>query len=482
MSLSSLNLPVVAPVITLSLTGFVIVGVSLIWSKVSRHVFLLLSLLGLGLSFWFTTSLWNSNTIAFGGMVVADNYALFFNFIFLISAALSMLLSQGEHEQGHLLNAEYFALMLFATVGMVLMAAGSNLLVLFLGLETLSISLYVLAGIKRTEPKSLEAAFKYFLLGAFSSAFLLYGIAFIYGVTGSLSLRYISNFISSAPLASQPLLLLGGLLVVAGLGFKVVMFPFHMWAPDVYEGAATPVTAFMATGSKAAAFAALLRVLHSLFDGASTDWMVILSVLAVLTMFVGNLAAIAQANVKRMLAYSSVAHAGYVLIGLIAWSDAGTAGVLFYLLVYMFMTVGAFAVLSFLSSRQSEFVMLDDFRGLAFRKPAVALAMAVFMFSLAGLPPTAGFVGKFYLFSAAVKAGHTPLVVFAVVNSVISLYYYLGVVVMMFMRKTLRTLSIPPTVPLIACALLVAVLASCALGLFPSYLMDTIEHFAVHLL
>jgi len=471
------DLSVAAPLISLALAGLVVLALSLASSRIARTGLLGIALAGLAACLLFCAQLWDSNLVAFGGMLDGSNYSLAFNGIFVLGAALSILLAMGEHEGSYLLYGEYLAVTLFATAGMSLMASSGNLVVIFIGLETLSISLYVLAGMKRTEAGSLEAAFKYFLLGAFASAFLLYGIAFVYGATGSLSLSEIAPRLTSGELAVAPLLIVGVMLVVVGLGFKIAMFPFHMWAPDVYQGAPTPIAAFMSTGSKAAGFAVLLRVLASATGGTAPDWGQILSILAILTMFIGNIAAISQKNLKRMLAYSSIAHAGYVLVGVVAWNATGTASVLFYLLAYTLMNVGAFGVVSFMSGRERECVEIEQFNGLAFERPAAAIAMAVFMLSLAGLPPTSGFVGKFYLFSAAVKAGHIPLVIFAVINSMISLYYYLGVVVVMFMKKSETRPAAVPASAAIAASLIIAAAGTLALGLFPSYLMDTFAHF-----
>lgn len=470
-----LNLITISPAIAITLTGFLLILATLIVPKMSRVFGLTLAIAGLTVAAWLTFRLWNVNSIAFGGLVVADNFALTFTFIFLIGAGLSLLASFNEHEAGYLLYPEFFAVTMFATLGMLLMAASTHLLIIFLGLETLSISLYVLVAIKRREPASLEAAFKYFLLGAFASAFLLYGIALLYGVSGSFDLQEIATVVHDPLKRGNPLVILGGIFLMIGLGFKVAMFPFHMWAPDVYQGAPTPVAAFMSTCSKAAGFAAMLRVLFSVSNGAASDWVTVLWVVAVLSMFIGNLSAIAQKNVKRMLAFSSIAHAGYILIGVVSWSAMGSASVIFYLLSYTFMNVGAFSVISYLSTDEREFVDLKDFRGLAYRKPMIAFVMAVFMFSLAGLPPTAGFVGKFYLFAAAVKAGHIPLVVIGVINSMIALYYYLGVVVAMFMREPETAETAPRNLPVALASLLIAVAATFALGLFPSYWIDSFE-------
>jgi NADH-quinone oxidoreductase subunit N len=474
-SMTLTNLFTVSPAIVLTLTGFLMIVMGLLFHKRFRASYVSVAMVGLAVAFIFTLKLWNSNSTAFGGMVAADNFALVFNGIFFIGAALSLLLSYNEYEGGYLLYPEFFAIVFFATVGMVLMAAGTHLLTIFLGLETLSISLYILVGFKRTESRSLEAAFKYFLLGAFASGFLLYGIALIYGTTGSFDLREIAGFAATNSLLENPLMILGGLLVVVGFGFKVAMVPFHMWAPDVYQGAPTPITAFMSTGSKAAGFAAMLRFLLATTDGTVTDWIKIFWVLAILTMFVGNIAAILQSNIKRMLAYSSIAHAGYILVGIVAWNQVGASSVIFYLLAYTFMNIGAFGVISLLSTKENEYLELNDFKGLGFQRPVVAIVMSVFMFSLAGIPPTAGFVSKFYLFSAAVKAGHVPLVIIGVINSMISLYYYLGVVVMMFMKEGGRQWRPVALLSTVSLSLLIAIIGTLGLGLFPSWWMETFQ-------
>jgi len=465
-----------SPAIALGVTGFVVVALGLFLKNASRYVFLAVSLLGLIISAGLAVNIWDQNLTGFSKMILADNFALVFYLLFIVSAILSMLLAMGSHEQQYMLFPEYFSVTLFATVGMGLMAASSNLLIIFLGLETLSISLYVLAAMKRTNEASLESAFKYFLLGAFSSSFLLYGIALVYGASGGFDLSNIAQVLSAGATGGEhKLLLIGGLLIVIGLGFKVALFPFHMWAPDVYQGAPTPITAFMSTGSKAAGFAAMLRILFTVTDGAAQDWNGILSVLAVSTMFVGNISALRQQNIKRMLAYSSIAHAGYILVGIVAWNETGAAGVIFYLLAYTFMNIGAFGALSFLSSEKRDIVARSDIQGLASSRPITAFLIATFMFALAGLPPTAGFMGKFYLFSAAVKAGHVWLVILGVINSMISLYYYLGIVISMYMRSSDKTETYARPNIAIAISLALAVTASLGLGLFPSFLMNTFE-------
>ncbi len=476
------DLFVISPEIALASAGFVAVILGLLSSRVSRHVVLAVALAGLASCLMFAWQLWDSNTAAFGSMIKSDNFALAFLVIFVVGAALSIMLAFNHREESYLLYPEFVAIALFATIGMILMAASSNLLVLFLGLETLSISLYVLAGINRTDEHSLESAFKYFLLGAFASAFLLYGIALIFGATGSLDLGALLKSGTGFRTENAPLLFIGSLLVVVGLGFKVAMFPFHMWAPDVYQGAPAPIAAFMSTGSKAAGFAAMLRVMFALTDAATSQLLQVFWVLAVLTMFFGNITAIAQKNVKRMLAYSSIAHAGYILVGIVAWNQVGLSSVLFYLLSYTFMNIGAFGIIAYLGSKDKEFCDFSDFKGLGHERPWLAIAMALFMFSLAGLPPTSGFLGKFYLFSAAVKAGHIPLVIIGVINSMISLYYYLGVVVVMFMKESDGTSRPKLKAPVVAVSLAAAAIGVLGIGFFPSRLMATLETLISHVL
>jgi len=297
----------------------------------------------------------------------------------------------------------------------------------------MSLALYIMVGFRRTQLESNEAALKYFLLGAFASGFLLYGIALVYAATGSTDLQRIATVIAGSPLLGSPLLLIGSLLVLTGFAFKVAVVPFHMWTPDAYEGAPTSVTAFMSAGAKAAGFAALLRVLMRALGDVEADWTAILTGVAVLTMTVGNVSALLQSNVKRMLAFSSIAHAGYVLVAVVAGGEAGAAAALFYLTVYAVMNLGAFGVLTLLGRGQEERVQVADFAGLGFRQPLLGLAMTFFMLSLGGIPPTAGFMGKVYLFGAALDQGLVTLVVIGMLNSVISVFYYLRVTVAMYM-------------------------------------------------
>lgn len=388
---------------------------------------------------------WGERVSGFSGMVASDSFALFFDGLLLIIGILVTLLTLRYNEERGIARGEFYPLMLFSISGMMLMGHATNLLTVFVAVETLSIPLYILCGIARPNLKSEESSLKYFLLGAFASGFLVYGIALIYGATGSLSLTGIAETITKSKdtandLATSGLLLGGTALVLVGLGFKVAAAPFHMWTPDVYDGAPTTVTAFMATATKAAAFAAVLRVFVLGLAPIGAVWMPIIAVLAALTMLVGNIVALAQTDLKRMLAYSSIAHAGYVLVGVAASgapvgrADAIT-GVVFYLATYAMTTLAAFAVMTIMSNTSGEDQSINSYAGLFRRKPAYALVMTLAMFSLTGIPPTAGFVGKYFLFRAAVASDLTWLAVLGMLTSVVSAAFYLRIIMTMFMRE-----------------------------------------------
>jgi NADH-quinone oxidoreductase subunit N len=373
---------------------------------------------------------------------------------------------------------EFYSLVVFATLGMVILAAATDLVTIFLGVETMSIAVYVLTGSWRHQPKSAEGAMKYFMVGAFATSVLLYGMALIYGAAGSTALADIAR---QAPhIGAAPLFILGMLMVLIALGFKIAAVPFHMWAPDAYEGAPTPVTAFMAAAVKAAGFATLIRLVSTAFARneiafGSAGWATLLSVVAVLTMTLGNLGALRQDNVKRMLAYSSIAHAGYLLIGVVAIAVVGADArgpLIYYLVAYTFTTIGAFGVVAWIGGKRDEKLMIDDWAGLASRHPGAALAMTIFMLSLGGIPPTAGFFGKFYVFRAALaKPTMIWLVVIAVMNSVVSVYYYLRVVTAMYFREPGKEVQ-PLRGASITAALAIAAIGTLALGLLPSWLVD----------
>jgi len=379
---------------------------------------------------------------AFSGLVIIDDYGCFWKLLLCFVTGLTVLLSYSYLKEEHLHIGEYYGFVLLALAGMMVMVAAADLLTIYLGTELMSLSLYVMAGLKRTEPRSLEASAKYFVLGAFSSGILLYGISLLYGATGSTRLPAIASAIGSHSL-DNPLLLISTILIAAGFGFKLAVVPFHMWTPDVYQGAPTSVTAFMAVASKAASFGAFLRVFIEGLGGLKADWSAIFLLLCIATLVLGNIVALVQTNIKRMLAYSSIAHAGYALIGVVAagWSTDsvgslnGVASVLLYISFYAFMTFGAFAVVAMLRKGGIEGEEIEDFTGLAKRHPLAAFLMLVFMVSLAGIPPTAGFIGKFYVFMSAVEAGLPWLAVIALVFAVVSAYYYLRLVMVMYMRE-----------------------------------------------
>jgi NADH-quinone oxidoreductase subunit N len=392
----------------------------------------LLLLLLAGAATWFARDL---RYRAFSGMFLQDGFTVFFTLLFVAIALAAVLLSWDYAKRTRTNHGEFYALLLFATAGMIVMAASADLITVFLGLELMSLALYVLVGFRRGRLESNEAALKYFLLGAFASGFFLYGIALLYGATGTTNLNQMGAFLADTPQLGNPMLLVGALLLLVGFAFKIAAVPFHMWTPDAYEGAPTTVTAFMSAGAKAAGFAALLRVLLRAFPELHVDWAPLLTVVAVLSMTVGNVTALLQNNVKRMLAYSSIAHAGYLLVAVVAGGREAAAASLFYLAVYSIMNLGAFGVLSLLGKGREERTLVADLAGAGFRSPLLGLAMTAFMLSLGGIPPTAGFVAKLYVFSVAVEAGHVPLVIVAVLNSVVAIFYYLRVVVALYMNE-----------------------------------------------
>jgi NADH-quinone oxidoreductase subunit N len=457
---------VLGPMLIVTSAGFACLLLDLVESGRGKRDLATVGVLGLGGALLSSALMWGGAPTAFQQMVVVDDFALFFNAIFCVSTALVLLLSVDYLRRQGAEAGEYYVLVLFAALGMMLMASALDLLVVFLGLELMSLSLYVLAGFFRTRATGNEAAMKYFLLGAFASGFFLYGIALLYGATGTTNLARLGASLAGPGAAIQPLVLVGLALLLVGFGFKTSAVPFHQWAPDVYEGAPTAVAALIATGSKAAAFAALLRVLVAMRP-LQPEWGLIVWLIAALTMTVGNVVALAQRNLKRMLAYSSVAHVGYMLVGVAAGHDLGSAAVLYYLLVYSFATVGAFGVILVLERNGAEAVDLEGYGGLAARHPVLALVLTVCLLSLIGLPPTAGFVGKFYLFGAAIRGGFVGLAVIAVLNSVAAAYYYLRLIVYMYMREPEGPGLRVALTPAAGLALAITVWATMHLGLFP---------------
>lgn len=416
---------------------------------------------------------WGAHVESFNGSVVLDNFATFFKIIFLISAGLAILISDQYMVREECNHGELYPLILFTVVGMMLMASGTDLMTIFLGLEVMSVSLYVLAGFNRANRKSNEAGLKYFLLGAFSTGFLLYGMALTYGATGTTRIATIAAQVGQMGLPSANIMLLSGmLLMITGFAFKVAAAPFHMWTPDVYEGAPTPMTAFMSAGPKAAGFAAALRILLVAFPTMVADWSQLFWVLAVLTMTVGNITALRQDNIKRMLAYSSIAHAGYCLVGFASGNPTGTAGILFYMLSYTFMNIGAFAIIILVGKKGESNGNVSDFTGFGFKHPVLAVAMSVFLFSLAGMPPTAGFIGKFYLFSGAIQQGYVWLAIIGVLNSAASVYYYLRVMVYMYMKDPTEEFDWMQVSAPIALSLIISVSGTLIPGVVPSIILQ----------
>ncbi len=430
------------------------------------------SLIGAGLALFFTFRLWNSEIDIFNGLYTIDNFGLFFKALVLVISFLVTLLSIRYVEREEMIRGEYYALMLFGILGMMIMVSSNHFITIFIGLEVMSIAIYVLCGLLIGNPRSAEASLKYFLLGAFATAFLLYGIALIYGTTGILDVREIARYVTSGTFLITPAFMAGMALLIVGFGFKTASVPFHMWTPDVYEGAPTSITAYMATGVKAAAFGAFLRVFYTALYPFLTEWSGMLWIIAVLTMTLGNITALMQNDIKRMLAYSSIAHAGYILIAFTIGDRIFSASILYYLLVYTFMNIGAFAVVILLGRKEAPNTGIESYAGLATRHPMIALAMTVFLLSLAGIPPLAGFMGKFYVLSDAVKAGYYWLAVIGVLNSVVAVYYYLRVIMHMYFKEPEGEIGRPDASPAYAVVIAVSIWALIHMGVFPrSFLM-----------
>jgi NADH-quinone oxidoreductase subunit N len=464
-------------------TALLVLFADLVLPEENKRVLCGLSLIGIALSLFSVFAMGPATVSGFSGAVVHDGLGAFFEIVILSACALTLLMATGYSEWEGTHKGEFYSLLLLSTSGMMFMAKGTDLMTVFLGLETLSIPIYALVGFHRRRMSSIEGALKYFLLGAFASGFLLYGIALIYAAAGTTKIPALASLLYDARLASDPLFLAGMGLLLVGLGFKVSLVPFHMWTPDAYEGAPTVITAFMSAAVKAAAFASLIRVLLLTFGGLPPMMGKVLWVLAVLTMTVGNLSALLQDNVKRMLAYSSIAHAGYVLVGLVAGDVLGGQASLFYLFVYAFMNIGAFGVVMLVARKEDEGYDIKNLAGIGFKYPALAGLLTLFLVSLGGIPPTAGFVGKFYLFSAAVKNGYIGLAVIGVLNSAASIYYYLRLVVYMYMIPAEGEVPAPRP-PRIAFSL--ALFASAAvvliLGIVPRSALEFAERSVLSLL
>ncbi|PLX92446.1 MAG: NADH-quinone oxidoreductase subunit N [Desulfuromonas sp.] len=472
-AMANVNLQAIMPSLVLSCFGMVLLLVSVFLERGRTAPVAWLSIIGLIITGLVSIGAWNQPQAGFAGSVVLDNFATFFNITCLIAAGLTILMSDSYlHREGYPVG-EYYPLILFTTAGAMWMASGTDLMTIFLGLEVLSVSLYVLAGFFRGQIRSNEAGLKYFFLGAFSTGFMLYGVALLYGVSGTTKVAGIAQAIAALPdAATNPMVIAGATLLSVGFLFKIGAAPFHMWTPDVYQGAPTPITAFMSAGPKAAAFAAFMRVTYISLDSLQTDMSALFWLLAVLTMTIGNFVAISQRDIKRMLAYSSISHAGYALVGMVAWNEIGFSGILFYMLVYTFMNIGAFAVLVLLGKKGEDNLTLDGVAGFGFKRPFLGVALCIFLFSLMGLPPTAGFTGKFFIFAGAIKAGYIWLAVIGVLNSAVSLYYYLRVMVYMYFRDPVEDYSWVKLEMATVVSILIAIAGVLILGVIPGPVME----------
>ncbi len=466
----------------ISLAGLALLLVLLDLFIERKWILTVVGVVGLAVPLGFAIALWGRQETGFNGMLVVDEFSLFFKFLFIGIALLLFLFSVDYVSKLRRFQGEYYALILLSMVGMMLMAAGRELISLYIALELASISLYALVCFLK-DTKSSEAGLKYLILGAIASAILLYGLAMVFGLTGTTHLAQIANMLPAGQIWDNPALLLGIVLMVAGFGFKIASVPFQMWVPDVYEGAPTPITAYLSVASKAAGFAIILRVFLTAFGVTSpldmADWAMIFAVLSAITMTVGNVVAIVQTNIKRMLGYSSIAHAGYILVGLAALGMAagadslGRSGVLFFLAGYTLANLGAFIVIIAISNKIDS-DMINDYSGMVRRSPWLAAVLALCLISLIGIPPTAGFMAKVYIFNSAVQNGLTWLVVVAVINSAISAYYYLRVVKLMFMGEPTSLESVPSSVPL-RVTLAVTGLGVLFIGVYPYVLLHLAE-------
>ncbi|HKP46888.1 MAG TPA: NADH-quinone oxidoreductase subunit N [Pyrinomonadaceae bacterium] len=501
LSQPDVNLTLILPEVIVCVIGVLVMVIDAFARPAQRWVTGALSLVGLlasaGAAIWLWLA-WTGVRQAFNGMIVLDELRLGFTLVFVVVAVLTILISMVWVENERLPAGEFHSLLMFATAGMMFMASAGDLVMVFLGLEILSIATYVMCGFRRTDVRSNESSMKYFILGSFSSAFLLYGIALTYGATstaaGLAGTTNIAEIARRIPTAQYPALLFAGAaMMLVGFGFKIATAPFHVWTPDVYEGAPTPVTAFMAAGPKAAGFASFVRVFVFAFPFVAVAgsvsghihaaWLNALVALAMITMTLGNVVAIAQSNVKRMLAYSSIAHAGYALVGFIAAGAAADAAqrnaaisaVVFYLLTYAVMNLGAFAVVQLISRAGDRRTEVEDYNGIGFKAPWLAFALSLFLLSLLGMPLTAGFIGKVMVFRAALDQGYYMLVVIGVLNTAVSAYYYLRLIIVMFFRDRTTAWDAPRVPASMGLALVLTILSVFYLGLFPGRVINALQ-------
>ncbi len=471
-SISQLDIHVgaILPEITLAVFALIVVIADLFPKQFGNKQLAALSIFGLAAAEFMNILLWWQPETTFFGMITIDAFAIVFKSIALLATAVVILMSLSYVEAQRIKHGEYYSLILFATIGMMFLISGTDMVVLFIGLETIALSSYLLAGFNLERYESTESAMKYFVLGAFSTGFLLYGIVLLYGVTGSTNFMEIKQYFTSVETIPLPLWLGIGLLTI-GLAFKIGAVPFHFWVPDVYEGAPTPITAFFSIGPKVASFAIFLRIVVDTLSSVHEQWTMLFWVLAAITMTIGNITAVFQTNIKRMLAYSSISQAGYLLVAVVAGNELGYASIMFYLFVYIFMNLGAFTVVLLLNHKDKEYLQIKEYGGLAKSSPFLAFTMAIFMLSLAGIPPTAGFIGKFYIFSAAVKSGFIWLAIIGVINSLISVYYYMRITIMMYMKEA--TIEIAPHPgPVMVSVLILSVWGSLFFGFFPGSILE----------
>jgi NADH-quinone oxidoreductase subunit N len=468
---ASINIYAILPVIVLSLFGIAVMVLEPFVSEAKKSSLAWLAFAGTIAAMFSLVPMAANRGQWYSNLWIVDDYAVFLNFVFLVIAAITILTAADYLRRERMNHPEFYALLLFATAGMLMMATSNELVMVFIGLEILSIATYIMAGFRRTDLKSNESALKYFLLGSFSSAFFLYGVALIFGATGSTNLIGIAAALRTSDVQLSLVELSAALMLIA-LCFKVAVAPFHIWTPDVYEGAPTPVTGFMSVGPKAAGFAVLFRVFLTAFPSIQSRWASAIWLIAALTMILGNIIAVVQPNIKRMLAYSSIAHAGYIAVAFAAVSRRGVSAALFYVLAYSLMNLGAFAIVTMLGRGEDKLVNLTDFAGLGAKRPGLAALLSVFLLSLAGVPGTAGFAGKFFIFRAALESRLLWLAIIGVLTTVVSFYYYLYVIVQMYMREPAEEfadVSVPASLKF---ALLVSVVGTLYLGVLPTTVLE----------
>ena len=458
----------IIPEIVVALVGLAVLLVSAFRrSKSSNTASGVLTLAGGIAAFIFAVRLWGAKADLFNALYVVDDFGTFLKYIFLTILLLVSLISLAYTRREEIGSGEYYSLLLFAVLGMMVMVSSNNFVTIFIGLEVMSLSIYILCGLLKGSLRAIESSLKYFLLGSFGTAFFLYGIALIYASAGTIDIQAVRAVAVGRQLGGNAIFLTGMALLIVGFGFKIASVPFHMWTPDVYEGAPTSVTVFMATGVKAAAFGAFLRVFYTAFYPLITEWSAVLWFMAVLTMCVGNITALLQNNMKRLLAYSSIAHAGYILVAFVTGDRLLSSSVLYYLLAYTFMNLGAFSVVILLGRKGEEHEDIDSYAGLAGRHPFIALCMTIFLLSLTGIPPLAGFAGKFYIFSDAIKGQYYWLAVIGMLNSAVAAYYYLRVLMYMYFKEPIKELGKIDMSPAYVVVMLVSVGALLYLGIFP---------------